>query len=64
MPMIAVSGIWPLMSSSFLRKSGVSWIYEGASETRGLMWWSTKREMFSVGEPFPERMGRPGLPGL
>ena len=40
-PMMAVSGIWSFMSLSFLRKSGVSWIYEGADGTRGLMKWST-----------------------
>jgi hypothetical protein len=36
-PMMAVLGIWSLMASSFLKKSGVSWMYDGACGTRGLM---------------------------
>ena len=46
-------------------KSGVSWIYEDIWGTsRGFRKLSTKREICLVGEPLPDMMGLPGLPGL
>ena len=63
-PMIAVRGIWFFISSSFRRKSGVSWMYDGTLGTRGLRKLSMNKEMRSVGELLPETMGLPGFPAL
>ena len=63
-PMIAVLGIWFLMSSSLRRKSGVSCIYDEICGTRGLRKLSMNNDMCSVGDPLPETMGLPGLPAL
>ena len=45
------------------RKWLVSWIWEGRDLTNGWRWVS-KAETCSVGEPYEETMGQPGLPGL
>ena len=63
-PMMAVLGIWLLIPSSLRRKSGVSWMYDGALDTRGSRKLSINKEMHSVGEPLPETMGLPGFPAL
>ena len=39
-------------------------MYDGICGINGLRKLSTKREMFSVGEPLPDMMGLPGLSGL
>ena len=49
-----------ILSSSFLRKSGVSWIYEGACDTRPLACKSKYALMFSVMELHPLTIGLPG----
>ena len=46
--------------SSSLSKCGVSCKYDGILGTKSLVWWSTKRLMFSVMEPHPLMIGLAG----
>ena len=49
---------------SLFKKSVVSRIYDGSEVASGCKKQSTKREIFSVGAPFEDTIGLPGLPGL
>ena len=49
---------------SLFKKSGVSQIYDGNDVTSGCKKQSTKHEIFSIGAPFKNTVGLPGLPGL
>ena len=49
---------------SLFKKSVVSRMNDGSEVAQGCRKQSTKREMFSVGAPFEDTIGLPGLPGL
>ena len=49
---------------SLLKKSAVSRIYDGSERASGCKKQCTKLKIFSVGAPFEDTIGLPGLPGL
>ena len=49
---------------TLFKKSVFSRIYDESKVASGCKKQSTKREIFSVGAPFEDTIGLPGLPGL